>query len=133
MLPFFKKKKEEKEFNYDMSEAEFEEFVEIDVNDLENKEEVLYYVKPLVINEYLDVKPAIKYIREGKYILLINMKPLKTRDTVELKRAVEKLKQAVESFKGDIIGFGKGDWLLVVPPGIKIERNSEEEKNENPQ
>jgi SepF-like predicted cell division protein (DUF552 family) len=130
MISFFKKKKNEEERNNMISEVEFDEFVEIDVDNV-NNEEILYYVKPLVISEYLDIKPALKYIREGNYILLINLKPLKTRDTVELKRVIAKLKQTAESMNGDIIGFGKGEWVLIVPPGIKIERESKEEQEEN--
>ena len=112
-----------------ITDSELEEFVEIDV-DAPKNQEILFYVKPLVISEYLDVKPALRLIREGKYILLINTKPLKTRDSVELKRVVEKLKQAVDSLGGDIIGFGKGEWLLVTPPGIKVDRGNEEKREE---
>ena len=130
MVSFLKKLlgEEEKKESF-VTETELEEFVEIDVDEA-RKDEILFYVKPLVLNEYLDIKPAIRLIREGKYILLINTKPLKLRDNVELKRAVEKIKQTVDSLGGDIIGFGKGEWLLVTPPGIKVERPGEEEKKE---
>ncbi len=110
-------------------ELEYDEFVEISSNDVV-KEEVKYKVKPLVIQEYMDIKPAIKLLREGEYILLINTKNLKIRDPTELKRVVDKLKQVVERVDGDIIGFGKGEWLLVTPTGIKVDRGEEEKEEE---
>ena len=110
-------------------ELEYDEFVEISSNDVV-KEEVKYKVKPLIIQEYMDIKPAIKLLREGEYILLINTKNLKIRDPTELKRVVDKLKQVVERVDGDIIGFGKGEWLLVTPAGIKVDRGEEEEEDE---
>jgi SepF-like predicted cell division protein (DUF552 family) len=110
-------------------ELEYDEFVEISSDDVV-KEEVKYKVKPLVIQEYMDIKPAIKLLREGEYILLINTKNLKIRDPTELKRVVDKLKQIVEKLDGDIIGFGKGEWLLVMPTGIKVDRGEEVDKEE---
>ncbi|MBU3940427.1 MAG: cell division protein SepF [Nanoarchaeota archaeon] len=47
---------------------------------------------------------------------LINIKPLKDRDIVELKRAVNKLKKTTDAINGDIAGFGDG--CLVVTPSF---------------
>ncbi len=124
ILGIFGGKKEDEKF-----EIEFDEFVEISSDEVV-KEEVKYKVKPLIIQEYMDIKPALKLLREGEYILLINTKKLKIRDPTELKRVVEKLKQVVEKIDGDIIGFGKGEWLLVTPPGIKVDRGEEEKEEE---
>lgn len=120
----FKGKKEGKDF-----EVEYEEFVEISTSDKE-EEQIRYKLKPLVINEYSDIKPAIKLLREREYILLLNTKNLKLRDSTELRRVVDRLKQIVEKIDGDIIGFGKGEWILVLPSGIKIDRSENNEKSE---
>jgi len=130
MVSFLKKiigEKDRKEGSFE--DLELEEFVEIDVSE-KQRPDIYYKVKAMVINEYLDLKPVLKHIRDGSYILLVNLKPLKMRDSVELKRVVEKIKQTVESLEGDLIGFGKGEWLLIVPPGIIIEREKNESKDE---
>jgi SepF-like predicted cell division protein (DUF552 family) len=130
MVSFLKKLiggEEKKESSFD--DVELEEFVELDVSE-KKRPDIYYKVKAMAISEYLDLKPVLKYIRDGSYILLINLKPLKMRDTVELKRVIEKIKQTVYSLEGDIIGFGKGEWLLVTPPGVVIERENKEESEE---
>ncbi|HIQ50650.1 MAG TPA: DUF552 domain-containing protein [Nautiliaceae bacterium] len=126
-LKRFIKEKEKKEGA--LEDLEMEEFIEIDVSE-KRRPDVYYRVKAMVINEYLDLKPVLKHIRDGSYIILVNLKPLKMRDSVELKRVVEKIKQAIESLEGDLIGFGKGEWLLITPPGIIIEREKDEEEKE---
>ena len=44
-------------------------------------------VRPFVIEEFEDIKPILDSLREGHTIALINIKPLKDKDLVELKRA----------------------------------------------
>ena len=76
-------------------------------------------VRPFVVEEFTDIKPALDAIREGYTIALINIKPLKEKDLVELKRAVNKLKKTCDAVEGDIAGFGD-DWIVVTPPFAKI-------------
>ena len=77
-------------------EDEYEdEYVEIDTTkDIGNKAKIV--VKSFVINDFSDVKEALDALREGYTIALINIKPLKDKDIVELKRAVNKLKKTCD-------------------------------------
>jgi SepF-like predicted cell division protein (DUF552 family) len=60
-------------------------------------------------------------LREGYTIALVNIKPLKDRDLVELKRAVNKLKKTCDAVEGDIAGFGE-DWVAITPSFAAIYR-----------
>ncbi|MBI5872296.1 cell division protein SepF [archaeon] len=52
---------------------------------------------------------------------MINVKPLKDRDVIELKRAVNKLKKTCEAISGDIAGFGD-EWIVATPNFAQIWR-----------
>jgi SepF-like predicted cell division protein (DUF552 family) len=78
-------------------------------------------VKPFTLEDFDDVKPILDDLREGYTIPLINIRPLKDKDLVELKRAINKLKKTTESINGDIAGFGE-DWIVVTPSFAKIFR-----------
>ncbi|MBI5391384.1 cell division protein SepF [Candidatus Woesearchaeota archaeon] len=78
-------------------------------------------VRPFVIEDFADIKPALDAVREGYTIALLNIRPLKDKDLVELKRAVGKLKKTCEAVEGDIAGFGE-DWLVVTPSFAAIYR-----------
>ena len=78
-------------------------------------------VRPFVLEDFADVKPILDVLREGYTISLINIKPLKDFDLVELKRAINKLKKTCEAVDGDIAGFGE-DWICITPSFAKIFR-----------
>ena len=59
-------------------------------------------------------------------IALVNIKPLKDKDLVELKRAISKLRKTCEAIEGDIAGFGE-DWIVVTPSFAQIHRTTETE------
>jgi SepF-like predicted cell division protein (DUF552 family) len=61
-------------------------------------------------------------LREGYTIALVNIRPLRDRDLVELKRAINKLKKTCDAVDGDIAGFGD-DWIAVVPAFASIHRD----------
>lgn len=84
-------------------------------------------VRPFVIEDFSDIKPALDSLREGYTIALLNIKPLKDRDLVELKRAVSKIKKTCEAIEGDIAGFGE-DWVVATPGFAKVHRGSNEEE-----
>ena len=67
------------------------------------------------------VNEILAALREGYTVALINIKPLKDKDLVELKRAVSKLKKTCEAIEGDIAGFGE-DWIVVTPSFAQIYR-----------
>lgn len=79
-------------------------------------------VRPFVMEEFEDIKEVLDVLREGSTIALVNIKPLKEKDLVELKRAISKLRKTVEAIEGDIAGFGE-DYVVAVPYFAKIYRN----------
>lgn len=79
-------------------------------------------VRPFMIEDFSDIKPMLDAIREGYTIALVNIKPLKDKDIMELKRAVGKLKKTCDAIEGDIAGFGE-DWLVITPSFAQIHRD----------
>lgn len=126
----FEKVKEMLTSNYDeYSEDEFNnEYVEIDTEKDKGKRSKIA-VKPFVIQEFGDIKDALDALREGYTIALINIKPLRDKDIVELKRAVNKLKKTCDAIEGDIAGFGE-DWIVVTPAFASIHRSKQTEEVE---
>ncbi|MFC1728530.1 cell division protein SepF [Nanoarchaeota archaeon] len=78
-------------------------------------------VRSFVLENFEDVKPVLDSLREGYTITLVNIKPLKDKDLIELKRAINKMKKTCEAIEGDIAGFGE-DWITVVPSFATIHR-----------
>ncbi|MFH1276589.1 MAG: cell division protein SepF [Candidatus Woesearchaeota archaeon] len=81
-------------------------------------------VRPFVMEEFEDIKDILDVLREGKTIALVNIKPLREKDIVELKRAISKLRKTCEAIDGDIAGFGE-DYVVAVPYFAQIYRNKE--------
>jgi len=84
-------------------------------------------IRPFVIENFDDIKPALDSLREGYTIALVNIKPIKDKDIIELKRAVNKLKKTCDAIEGDIAGFGE-DWIVVAPNFAQIYRNKQTEE-----
>ncbi|MBS3150485.1 cell division protein SepF [Candidatus Woesearchaeota archaeon] len=107
--------------NYeDFPEELTDEYVEIDTSaGKTGKTKII--VRPFVIQDFGDIKPILDSLREGMTVALINIKPLKERDIIELKRAVSKLKKTCEAIDGDIAGFGE-DWVVVTPSFAQVHR-----------
>jgi SepF-like predicted cell division protein (DUF552 family) len=72
-------------------------------------------VRPFVIQDFSDIKSILDVLREGQTIALINIRPLKDKDIIELKRAINKLKKTCDAIEGEIAGFGE-DYIVVCPP-----------------
>jgi SepF-like predicted cell division protein (DUF552 family) len=79
-------------------------------------------VRPFVMEEFEDVKEILDVLRTGSTIALINIRPLKDKDLVELKRAISKIRKTCEAIDGDIAGFGE-DYVVVAPYFARIHRN----------
>lgn len=79
-------------------------------------------VRPFIMEEFEDVKEILDVLREGSTIALVNIRPLKEKDLVELKRAVSKLRKTCEAIDGDIAGVGE-DYVVAVPYFARIFRN----------
>lgn len=88
-----------------------------------NEEKSKVLVRPFVMEDFEDIKGILDVLREGSTIALINIKPLKEKDLVELKRAVSKLRKTCEAIEGDIAGFGE-DYVVAVPYFARIYRNN---------
>lgn len=99
-----------------------EGYVELDTEAEEVKSKII--VRPFVINDFEDIKDILDALREGYTIALINIKPLKDKDLVELKRAVNKLKKTCDAIEGEIAGFGE-DWIVVTPSFAQIHRGKQ--------
>ncbi len=80
-------------------------------------------VQSFVLEDFADVRLILEALREGYTIALVNIKPLKDQDLVELKRAINKLKKTTEALDGDIAGFGE-DWICVTPGFARIHREA---------
>ncbi len=113
----------QKEFSYDEDmPKEFEEdYVELTADGDVPKARIV--VRPFIIQDFSDIKPALDALREGYTIALINIGPLRERDMIELKRAVNKLKKTCDAIDGDIAGFGE-DWVVVTPSFASVHRTN---------
>lgn len=98
-----------------------EDYVEISSKPVDRSGKAKVVVRPFIVEDFADIKPALDAIREGYTVALINIKPLKDKDLVELKRAVGKLKKTCDAIEGDIAGFGD-DWIVVTPSFAQIYR-----------
>ena len=109
---------------------EFEDFGEdyVEINtEKEIGQKAKVVVKPFVIENFEDIKETLDALREGYTIALINIKPIKDKDIVELKRAVNKLKKTCDAIEGDIAGFGD-DWIVVTPSFAHVYRTTQTEE-----
>ena len=104
-----------------------EDYLEIDLDKEEKEGKVL--VKLFVLKKYEDVNPILNVLREGYTIAIIDIKPLKSKDPIELKRAVSKVKKTTDALEGNIAGFGE-NLLIVTPPFAKIQREVSAETQE---
>lgn len=98
-----------------------EDYLEIDLDKEEKEGKVL--VKLFVLKKYEDVNPILSILREGYTIAIIDIKVLKSKDPIELKRAVSKIKKTSDALEGNIAGFGE-NLLIVTPPFAQIQREA---------
>ena len=121
-MGFFNKLKEKLGSSASESAGEIEEagYVELD-SDSAMRNKARFIVRPFVLEEFDNVKPILDAIREGSTIALVNIKPLKDKDLIELKRAINKLKKTCDAIEGDIAGFGE-NWIAAVPSFAYIHR-----------
>ncbi len=96
------------------------EYVELEHDTELSKSKVL--VRPFMLDDFEDVKPVLNALREGYTIALVNIRPLKDRDLIELKRAINKLKKTTQAIDGEIAGFGD-DFLVCTPSFATIHRS----------
>jgi SepF-like predicted cell division protein (DUF552 family) len=92
--------------------SEAEDYVEIDVGQEKKKSKVC--VKPFVLKKFDDVNTVLNSLREGYTIAVIDIKDLRKKDVIELKRAVSKIKKTTEALEGSIRGFGEN--IIIATP-----------------
>ncbi len=98
------------------------DYIEVDVGrDVPKKSKIV--LRPFVLKTFEDTNRILEIIREGSTIALIDIKPLKTKDVIELKRSVSKLKKTVDALEGNIAGFGE-NIIIATPPFVDIFRAS---------
>ena len=95
-------------------EANDSEYVEIDLGKEIKKAKIL--IKPFILKKFEDVNEILNYLREGYTIAIIDIKPLKSKDVIEVKRAISKLKKTADALEGSIAGFGDG--IVIVTPSF---------------
>ena len=120
MKGFFSFSKKKADFDLDDDLESQDEYVEIDTSAHKEPDQKVI-VRPFVIEDFSDVKEILDALRESYTIALINIKPLKEKDLLELKRSINKLKKTCEAIDGDIAGFGD-DYIVVTPSFAEIYR-----------
>ncbi len=109
--------------DFDIPEQVDKDFLHVDNSGPGEKAKIV--LRPYSLQEFEDVKPILDALREGYTIPLVNIRGLKDKDLVELKRAINKLKKTTDAIEGDIAGFGE-DWIAIVPSFAAIHREKKQ-------
>jgi len=88
------------------------EYIEIDLGRETKKAKVL--IRPFILKSFEDVNPVLNSLREGYTIAIVDIKPLKSKDIIELKRAIAKIKKTADALEGNIAGFGEN--IIIITP-----------------
>ncbi len=108
-------------------EAIDDEYLEIDLGQEEKESKVL--VKLFVLKQYEDVNEILNSLREGYTIAIIDIKILRQKDSIELKRAISKIKKTTDALEGRIAGFGE-NMVIVTPSFATIHKEVAKPKEE---
>lgn len=104
-----------------------DEYIEIDLGKEEKENKVA--VKLFILKQYEDVNRILNALREGYTIAIIDFKILKQKDSIELKRAVSKIKKTVDALEGSIAGHE--NIVIVTPSFAKIYKEAESKREPN--
>lgn len=108
-------------------EFDDEDYIEIDLGREKDEQKVL--VKLFVLKNYDEVADILNALREGYTIAVIDIKTLRQKDPIELKRAISKIKKTTDALEGNIAGFGE-NMVIVTPSFAKIHREVSKPKEE---
>lgn len=97
------------------------EYIEIDLGKEVKKSKVM--VHPFILKSFEDINPILNSLREGYTIAVIDIKPLRSKDIIELKRAISKIKKTADALEGSIAGFGE-NIIIVTPQFADIHKSS---------
>ena len=68
-------------------------------------------------------------MREGYTIAIIDIKVLRQKDPIELKRAISKIKKTIDALEGNIAGFGE-NMVIATPSFARIHKEPVKMKEE---
>ena len=100
------------------------DFIEIDLEQERSDSKIL--IKTFSLKIYEDINPILNSLREGYTIAVIDIRTLKSKDVIELKRAVSKIKKTVEALEGKIAGFGENTIIATPSKVFDIQKGSAE-------
>jgi len=103
------------------------DFIEIDLEQEKSTSKIL--IKTFVLKAYEDISPILNALREGYTIAINDIKPLKSKDVIELKRAISKIKKTVEALEGKIAGFGENTVIATPSKVFDIKKGATEPQN----
>lgn len=115
-----------KAFSNNIDNLDGDEYFEIDIAQEKKDKKIL--VKLFVLKQYEDVNHILNALREGFTITIIDIKTLKQKDSIELKRAVSKIKKTIDVLEGNIAGFGEN--MVIATPSFAHIHKEEIEKKE---
>lgn len=92
-----------------------EDYIEIDLGAASAKRAKIL-IRPFVLKVFEDINPILNALREGYTIAVVDIKHLKSKDIVELKRAIAKIKKTCEALEGGIAGFGEN--IIIAAPSF---------------
>lgn len=90
------------------------DYIEVDLGQEMKKDKVT--VKPFVLRKFEDTNEILNALREGYNIVVIDIRPMKGKDMMDLKRAISKIKKTVEAIEGDVAGFGEN--VIIATPSF---------------
>jgi len=91
------------------------DYIEIDLSENAPKKSKIL-IRPFNLKVFEDINPILGALREGNTIAIIDIKAIKSKDTVELKRSIAKLKKTVDALEGGIAGFGEN--IIIAAPNF---------------
>lgn len=100
------------------------DFIEIDLEQEKSDSKIL--IKTFVLKVYEDINPILNALREGYTIAIVDIKTLKSKDVIELKRAISKIKKTVEALDGKIAGFGENTVIATPSKIFEIQKGAVE-------
>jgi len=93
------------------------EFIEVE----HARPEPKVMIRTFQLYSFDDTKTILAAMREGRTVILVDLGPLREKDVVDLKRAVNKLRNACMELGADIASLG-GDWIIIAPGFAEIYR-----------
>ena len=100
-----------------------DEYIEIDLGKETKKSKII--VRPFVLRSFEDINPILNSLREGYTIAIIDIKQLRAKDIIELKRAISKIKKTADALEGSIAGFGE-NIIIVTPQFAEIHKPTQQ-------